>query len=317
MNITKPKKEQHMIAGIVGGFASTVTLFPLDLIKVRYQVHEGKGTAYSSLIQGFRHIFHTEGTRGLYRGLTSAVVASTVSWGGYFYFYENSKNRKLSSKVYNQQKLDTSDIILSGFEAGALMVCITNPIWLIKTRLQIQGNNPHMRKYNGLLDALKVIPKEEGILGLYKGSLPALLLTSHGAIQFGWYEASKVYYNDFIKSENVNDNENSPHGPPAWFSSTMGGVSKIFATIMTYPLQVVKSRLQQQQQAVWINHVQTATNTAKYSGVLDCIKKIYLHEGGRGFFKGIVANIFRTAPSSAITLAVFDCRQLQRHAEPV
>ena len=67
------------------------------------------------------------------------------------------------------------------------MVVITNPLWLMKTRLQLQGNpNDSANKrgrYRGLVDTITTMYREEGLSGFYKGFLPALLLTSHGAVQ--------------------------------------------------------------------------------------------------------------------------------------
>ena len=40
-----------------------------------------------------RHVVKTEGYRGLYKGLSPALLANGVSWGGYFLFYEHAKNR--------------------------------------------------------------------------------------------------------------------------------------------------------------------------------------------------------------------------------
>ena len=57
----------------------------------------------------------------------------------------------------------------------------------MKTRLQLQTN----KRYKGILDAFSRIIKEEGWLALYRGILPALFLTSHGAVQFVVYEKLK------------------------------------------------------------------------------------------------------------------------------
>jgi solute carrier family 25 folate transporter 32 len=80
------------------------------------------------------------------------------------------------------------------------MVFVFNPLWLIKTRLSLQGALNSTVKYSGLsgthfhhvvpkplifdtADAVRQIYRQEGIIGFYRGLVPALLLTSHGAIQ--------------------------------------------------------------------------------------------------------------------------------------
>ena len=75
--------------------------------------------------------------------------------------------------------------------------CITNPIWVIKTRLQLQRRpgpglaraahlSGHLRSnampYTGLVHAVKQIAKEEGLKGFYKGLLPSLLLVRSRAV---------------------------------------------------------------------------------------------------------------------------------------
>ena len=76
------------------------------------------------------------------------------------------------------------------------------------------------------------IIKEEGWLALYRGILPALFLTSHGAVQFVVYEKLK---------------ELRPPSADAGRSEALvyGGVSKLAAATATYPYQVVKTRVQQ------------------------------------------------------------------------
>ena len=144
-----------------------------------------------------------------------------------------SQKRKLISISGDASaaKLGTTDHLLAGVEAGAVMVCVTNPIWLVKTRLQLQVNGEgQTQHYRGFTDAVRTILREEGPLGLYRGFTPALFLTSHGAIQFAFYEKMKVLVRDFTGKDEGEQ--------PAWVSMGLGGISKIVAAMVTYPYQV-------------------------------------------------------------------------------
>ena len=78
-----------LVAGFLGGAMSTLTLYPLDLIKVRLQVNEAETIHRITATQTFRAIIRQEGILGLYRGLTPAMIGSSISWGGYFFVYEH------------------------------------------------------------------------------------------------------------------------------------------------------------------------------------------------------------------------------------
>lgn len=80
------------------------------------------------------------------------------------------------------------------------------------------------------------------------------------------------------------------------------------ASTTTYPIQVVKSRLQQRSQAVELSEIsgEIIVSKREYSGVLDCVGKILKNEGIGGFFKGCLTNAIRVAPSAAITFVVYE-----------
>ena len=196
-----------LLAGLCGGFVSTILLYPLDLIKVRLQVNEdarsnSKGSQRLSSLQAFRVIVRHEGLLGLYQGLVPAVVGSAISWGGYFFVYESLK-REYAQMI---SRSDASSKTLTSIEnftlaclAGASMVVVTNPVWLIKTRMQLQMKHAakeHNMKapYNGILDAGRTIVRDEGFWALYKGAGPAMLLVSHGGVQFVVYEYLKRHF---------------------------------------------------------------------------------------------------------------------------
>ena len=201
-----------LLAGLAGGACSTVALYPLDLIKVRLQVNEDPRSSKSSAVkprlsslQMLRVIFRHEGIKGLYQGLIPAVIGSSVSWGGYFFVYEGLKREyrqivlALPPNRTPSRHLNSMENFTLACLAGASMVAITNPVWLIKTRMQLQMK--HAAKefrmktpYNGMLDAGRTIVREEGFWALYKGTGPALLLVSHGGVQFVVYEFMKRHF---------------------------------------------------------------------------------------------------------------------------
>jgi solute carrier family 25 folate transporter 32 len=197
-NLSK-KAVAPLFAGLSAGAVSTVLLLPLDNIKVRLQVHEGEnglskpGMKRSKHLGGslrlLRGLIRHEGVKGLYQGLTPAVLGSAVSWGGFFFVYEGLKRElkdRKGSPPGGNQTLTSWDNFQLACLSGAVMVAITNPVWLIKLRMQLQMKKASQQlqsfhqPYNGMVDAARTIVREEGFWALYKGAGPALLLTSHG-----------------------------------------------------------------------------------------------------------------------------------------
>lgn len=304
-----------MIAGILGGTVSTIMLLPLDNIKVRMQVHENKGDRLASL-RIIRGIFHHEGFVGLYQGLSPAIIGSSVSWGGFFFVYEGLK------KLLRQRDgLDENSPLssIANFQlacaSGAVMVFLTNPLWLIKLRMQLQMKKSAARlqsapkPYDGLFHAARTIVKEEGFWALYKGTAPALLLTSHGGVQFVVYEALKKHYH-FTRANNERDGTYSPvleRLEKSLGYLTMGATAKIIASTTTYPLQVVKARMQQRSQFVELTSDGNVRVVKRdVAGIFETSKRIWQKEGFIGYFKGCIPNAVRVAPSAAVTFVVYE-----------
>jgi len=285
---------QNLTAGTLGGFIATASLYPLELIKTRMQVAGEMHGVYRSMTKACGSIWKNEGFRGFYQGVTPALIGASGSWGGYFLTYELSKERKLS-KMPHGSKLGTYDHLASGVEAGVVLVFVFNPVWVVKTRLALQGVDlQQKKKYSGMYDAFVSIAREEGLRGLYKGIVPALFLTSHGAIQFAVYE--------YLKELGEKMRLKSQSDQPPLISAVSGGASKFIASIATYPYQVVKSRLQQSD----ILNSESNTFQSKYRGMWDCVVKIWKKERVVGFFRGVVPNALKVAPSSAVTFLVYE-----------
>ncbi|XP_022152346.1 nicotinamide adenine dinucleotide transporter 1, chloroplastic [Momordica charantia] len=280
----------HAGAGAAAGAIAATFVCPLDVIKTRLQVHglPSGQRGGSIIITSLQDIMRSEGFRGMYRGLSPTIVALLPNWAVYFTVYEHLKGLLHSDGDNGQLSFGANMVAAAG--AGACTAIATNPLWVVKTRLQTQGMRPGVVPYTGMVSAFTRIIQEEGIRGLYSGIVPSLAGISHVAIQFPAYEKLKSY---MAKRNNTTIEKLSPV-----HLAIASSLSKITASVTTYPHEVVRSRLQEQGQA---------RNVAvQYSGVMDCIKKVFQKEGFAGFYRGCTTNLLRTTPSAVITFTSYE-----------
>lgn len=286
----------NAVAGGSAGVISATVLCPLDVLKTRLQVYGlpsnlSPGTAPPGriILSGLQHILKTEGLPGLYRGLSPTIVALYPTWAVTFSVY-NYVRGLLRSQDDKNGELSIQENILAASCAGIATAVATNPLWVVKTRLQTQGMRPGVVPYTSILSALRRIAAEEGLRGLYSGLLPSLAGVTHVAIQFPVYEKAKLY---IAKRDNTTVDKLGP-GQVAICSSG----SKIAASLITYPHEVVRSKLQEQGR---VPH-----GAIRYIGVTDCIKQVLQKEGIAGFYRGCATNLLRTTPNAVITFTSYE-----------
>lgn len=279
-------KYEHLVAGISGGVISTSILHPLDVIKIRFAVNDGRHLItprYSGIANAFMTIARQEGITGLYRGVVPNVVGAGSSWGLYFLFYNTFKTWTQHGNTH--MPLGPANHLIAASEAGVLTLLITNPLWVVKTRLCLQYGAKEEVAYKGMFDALIKIYRSNGIYGYYKGFLPGLFGVSHGAIQFMTYEELKNTYNQY-RGVSITTKLSTVE------YLSFAAVSKLVAVGTTYPYQVIRARLQNQHYS--------------YNGMTDCVRQTWLYEGWRGFYKGLGTNLLRVTPATMITFLTYE-----------
>ncbi|XP_022133344.1 folate transporter 1, chloroplastic isoform X2 [Momordica charantia] len=288
---------ENATAGAVAGFATVAAVHPLDVVRTRFQVYDGRGSnlpTYKNTVNAIFTIARMEGFRGLYAGFCPAVLGSSVSWGLYFFFYGRAKERYSDN---GRKNLSPSLHLASAAEAGALVCFCTNPVWLVKTRIQLQNPLHQAQPYSGLYDAFKTILREEGIAALYKGIVPGLMLVSHGAIQFTVYEEFRKFIANSKSRETKVDAQSSGELLNSVDYAVLGGSSKIAAMLLTYPFQVIRARLQQRPGndgiPIYMDSFHVLKETARFEGI-------------RGFYRGITPNLLKNVPAASITFIVYE-----------
>ena len=208
---------------------------------------------------------------------------------------------------------------------------VTNPIWVIKTRLMSQANpnksTNHSRppwQYRGTWHAAQVMYQKEGIISFYSGLTPALLGLTHVAIQFPLYEVFKQKFTGIGQGQSETDEDRSHH----FYGLALAVfLSKVCASTATYPHEVVRTRLQTQQRSVQASKllrtrfhangnggdhgrppggVGTVSSGLKYRGTWQTCKAIMVEEGWRGFYAGLGTNLIRAIPSAMTTILTFE-----------
>eukprot|EP00184_Porphyridium_aerugineum_P001755 CAMPEP_0184698158 /NCGR_PEP_ID=MMETSP0313-20130426/4877_1 /TAXON_ID=2792 /ORGANISM="Porphyridium aerugineum, Strain SAG 1380-2" /LENGTH=376 /DNA_ID=CAMNT_0027157063 /DNA_START=52 /DNA_END=1182 /DNA_ORIENTATION=+ len=300
--------------------SSVSTVFQRASSTVVCTIPNQRPSSWISSMWGFRtfHALYTistkEGPLALYKGVFPALFGGTLSWAFYFYWYNMGK--EYASEWGIKGSPATHFIIASS--AGVATALLTNPIWVVKTRLQLQESismsaaghsklavkGPHspplspnttsLRPYRGFMDALITIGKSEGLKGLYQGISVSLWLVSQGALQFAIYEEMKA----LTLAHRLADT--TPNAAAAMTLTTTetlitSSMSKLLASTLTYPLQVIRTRMQKRD-----------TDPTKYGTILKSVTNMYANEGFQGFYKGFTANALRVTPSAAITFVVYE-----------
>lgn len=346
----------NAVAGAIGGFTSGVVTCPLDVIKTKLQAqggyvalnkgrHVGQPKLYNGLVGTARVIWREEGIRGLYRGLGPIVMGYLPTWAVWFTVYNKSKvwlgphygksMRGLSGNVILITFSPESTHVVnfwSSIIAGASSTIVTNPIWVIKTRLMSQshipdliprpGSTPTARPsihapwhYRSTIDAARKMYTSEGIASFYSGLTPALLGLTHVAVQFPTYE----YFKKSFTGQGMGETPVEGNGSQWAGILSASIISKIMASSATYPHEVIRTRLQTQRRPVageqFVQGMgvtpgrstrQPPVESPKYRGVVQTFKTILREEGWRAFYAGLGTNMMRAVPAATVTMLTYE-----------
>ncbi|XP_009593276.1 peroxisomal nicotinamide adenine dinucleotide carrier-like [Nicotiana tomentosiformis] len=323
------------LAGAGGGIIAQIITYPLQTVNTRQQTErvakKGRDSRGSALFQ-ILQVVRSEGLLGLYSGLKPSLLGTTVSQGVYYYFYQVFKNKAEAIASANKKKgrgdgsVGVFSWLVVAALAGSLNVLLTNPIWILVTRMQthtqaerkiveakkqtllkeasenvsaaasleaklaeLDSSKPHPY---GTLQAAREIYDESGVIGFWKGVIPALIMVSNPSIQFMIYESlSKQLRTKRPAKKKYLQNIT------AWEVFVIGAFAKLGATVSTYPLLVVKSRLQAKQEI-------GGNISLRYSGTADAVIKMIRHEGFRSFYQGMRTKIVQSVFAASVLFMV-------------
>lgn len=269
--------------GSVAGAVGASAVYPIDLVKTRMQ-NQRTGSfigevAYRNSWDCFKKVIRHEGVFGLYRGLVPQLIGVAPEKA-----IKLTVNDLVRDKFMDKKgNISLYAEIIAGACAGGSQVVFTNPLEIVKIRLQVAGEIAGGTK----VKAWSVV-KDLGLFGLYKGAKACLLRdVPFSAIYFPAYAHVKAKFAD----------ENGYNHPLTLLAA--GAIAGIPAASLVTPADVIKTRLQ----------VVARSGQTTYNGVIDATRKIYAEEGARAFWKGAIARVFRSSPQFGVTLVTYEILQ--------
>lgn len=271
--------------GSVAGAIGATIVYPIDLIKTRMQAQRTQ--IYKNSIDCFLKVFRQEGIKGLYSGLTPQLVG--VAPEKAIKLTVNDLVRSIfMNKVTKQISLPYE--IFAGATAGACQVIFTNPLEIVKIRLQIAGKQS--------ITAIQIV-RDLGLKGLYRGVSACLLRdVPFSAIYFPTYaHIKKDFFNYDPKASSTEKGKRNKL--QTWELLASGGLAGMPAAFLTTPCDVIKTRLQ----------IVPKAGETQYLGIFHAFKTIVLEESWRSLFKGGAARVLRSSPQFGFTLAAYEIFQ--------
>jgi len=156
----------------------------------------------------------------------------------------------------------------------------------------------------GFWTVAKEVYDTSGVAGFYGGLSASLIMVTNPALQFAIYETLRQKQRG--NSNSRNSSTNTISALDAFF---LGATAKIGATLATYPMLVIKSRLQVGRRGVVgttkKNSIKAdgknGNNSKEYDGIVDCVKDLYTNEGGFfAFYDGLTTKLSQTALCAAL-----------------
>ncbi|CAG9580153.1 mitochondrial carrier protein-like protein [Leishmania major strain Friedlin] len=320
---TAPKATalQHTVASQLGGATSTILLYPVDVVRIRFTSQDGthtrehNGQTYRSIVKAFQLIYREEGgLPAFFRGCHVSVCGTACAWGVYMYLYRRqwtwyeawqAKRREAHRSGSGGSRFSepgspaacyaaTWQNLLERFGFSIVASCtsavVCNPIWLLKTRMQLEEASARTadvpRNFRTFRGGLLNTVQTTGVRSLWRGVSAQMVLAVPNAFNLPLY--------DTIKAAVIGVRRGEVSVLDVCVCST---VTKVVLALVCQPVLVVKTRLQDHR---------ARTGELQYRSFLQSIRAMWNQGGLAAFYRGTVPSMCQTVPRSVFMFVFYE-----------
>lgn len=276
------KTLQSLLAGATAGAAAKTVIAPGDRVKILYQVNRDRKFSWLNAYRTMATIAHETGVRGLWRG-HGATLLRVVPYSALSYM--SFERYEQAFQHYAGLPSTPGSRFACGAAAGATATALTYPLDLLRARHAAHWGVS--RPDISYAAAIQRIVATEGFAALFNGLRPTLLgIVPYAGISFSLFHSLKAHIVQ-RRADLTHEREIDPLTRLA-----LGGFSGLVAQSATYPLEIVRRRMQ--------------TFSPPYRSIAAAFTDILQREGWRALYKGLSLNWVKGPVSVAISFNVND-----------
>ena len=268
-----------LYSGSVAGAVSRTLTAPIDRIKMVMQFNAA--AASEGMLGAVRRIHAEGGFPAFFRGNSVNVLKIAPETSIKFLAFDTIK----AYASHDPANVTATERFVAGGMAGAVAQVAVYPLEIAKTRLAVSAPGT----YAGLTDCLRTIARAEGAPALYNGLGTSIV----GIIP---YAGVDLGVNSILKDAASRYWTNRGEEPGVSIVLACGMASSSTAMLLTYPLNLIRTRLQ----------ANGMPGAPTYEGPADCFRQAIRAGGVRGLYQGILPNLLKVLPSTSISYAIYD-----------
>lgn len=284
-DVKKQFSVQEFVTGTFAGISGGLAGYPLDTIRVHMQMASGQDFAqgHKTWLDSTRTIVSRPSTSlfSFFRGASAPAVGVILQ--NSFLFGATANLDRFFRQTECLERHKYTSLFLAGTLSGALNCLVASPIDLVKIQMQVHPSN----LFPNTLSCIKQIVRVSGLRrGLMFGFWPTLLRDAHS---YGVYFASYQFCDDLLVSR----------FGTAQSAFVSGGIAGILCWVSSYPIDIVKSRMQGQDMLLPFDE-------RKFQTMRSCFRYTISVDGWGSLWRGLNIALFRGFLVNGVVFVVYD-----------
>lgn len=274
---------EHLVAGTMAGIAECIVGQPMDTVRSRLQAKLLCIRSHPvSEWEAWTNSIRQDGIMQLYRGSSTRIIASAI--GGATLYGLNNAIKKMFNVDAEEDGVTSIGFFIAAGGCGLGEAIIYTPLESIKLHMQMAAPSAKASLFQSTRQ-------------LYRIGKFSAFFRGFGATACREVPGNFVYFTTYQLLKNNISIATGRHPKDAtyWTIFVSGGFAGVFLWLFCHPIDTLKSLIQTDN-----------FHKPKYSGLIDCIRKVQKERGLLSLYRGLGLSLTRAFPCNAVAFSTYE-----------